>query len=185
MVCIPNEFYATDRHWRKENTTPRTDNGTIKCNKYYTSSNNEYMLKYQHISIVCQHICIQYSTVGNKNTYMTVYAIFMYRILWYPPAGWYFPCHVAMTGISMERYRSNIIYISIMMFMKFSDLSQSDRSCDRSRIPVPDLGGTGVWPGKNGFHKKCKNVYNIAVHMIVSLKSKWKNKQIKDMNSWI
>ena len=29
-------------------------------------------------------------------------------------------------------------------------------SCDRSRIHVPDLGGMGVWPGKNGFHKKCK-----------------------------
>ena len=29
-------------------------------------------------------------------------------------------------------------------------------SCDRSRIQVPDLGGTGVCPGKNSFHKKCK-----------------------------
>ena len=27
-------------------------------------------------------------------------------------------------------------------------------SCDRSRIHVPDLGGTGVWPGKKSFHKK-------------------------------
>ena len=51
-------------------------------------------------------------------------------------------------------------------------------SCDRSRIHVPDLGGTGVWPGKNCFHKKRKSFDNIAVHLITSLKSKWKNKQI-------
>ena len=30
------------------------------------------------------------------------------------------------------------------------------RSCDRSRIHVPDLGVTGVWPGKNSFHKRVK-----------------------------
>ena len=47
-------------------------------------------------------------------------------------------------------------------------------SCDRSRIHVLDLGGTDVWPGKNGFHKKCKNLDNIAVYLIASLKSKWK-----------
>ena len=40
-------------------------------------------------------------------------------------------------------------------------------------------------PGKNDFHKKCKNLDNIAVYLIESLKSKWKNKQIKNMNSWI
>ena len=40
-------------------------------------------------------------------------------------------------------------------------------------------------PGRKGFHKKCKNLDNIAVYLITSLKSKWKNKQIKDMNSWI
>ena len=42
-----------------------------------------------------------------------------------------------------------------------------------------------VWPGKNGFHKKCKNWDNIAVYTIASSKSQWKNKQIKNMNSWI
>ena len=30
-------------------------------------------------------------------------------------------------------------------------------------------------PGKNGFHKKYKNLDNIAVYLIASLKSKWKN----------
>ena len=39
--------------------------------------------------------------------------------------------------------------------------------------------------GKNGFHKKCKNLHNITVHLIASLQSKWKNKQIKHMNNWI
>ena len=58
-------------------------------------------------------------------------------------------------------------------------------SCDRSRIHVPDLGRTGVWPGKNGFHKKDKNLDNIAVYLIASLKCKWKNKQIENMNNWI
>ena len=29
-------------------------------------------------------------------------------------------------------------------------------------------------PGKNGSHKKCKNLDNIAVYLIASLKSKWK-----------
>ena len=39
--------------------------------------------------------------------------------------------------------------------------------------------------GKNGFHKKFKNLENIAVYLIASLKSKWKNKQMKNMNGWI
>ena len=77
---------------------------------------------------------------------------------------------------------------SIMMLMKFSDLSQSDRSnwvMWQVKDPLPDLGGTVVWPEKNGFHKKYKNLNNIAVYLIASLKSKWKNKQIKNMNNWI
>ena len=48
-------------------------------------------------------------------------------------------------------------------------------SCNRSRIHVPDLGGMGVWPGKIRFHTKCKNLVNINVYLITSLKSKWKN----------
>ena len=44
-----------------------------------------------------------------------------------------------------------------------------------------------TWVGQvsdpeNGFHKKCKNLDNVAVHLIASLKSKWKNKQIQ---KWI
>ena len=34
-------------------------------------------------------------------------------------------------------------------------------------------------PGKNDFHKKYKILDNTAVYLIASLKSKWKNKQIK------
>ena len=32
----------------------------------------------------------------------------------------------------------------------------------------PDVGGTGVWPGKNNFHKRCNNFVNIAVYLIAS-----------------
>ena len=39
-------------------------------------------------------------------------------------------------------------------------------SCDRSRIHAPDLGRTGVCPGKNSFHKKCKKKDDIAVCVI-------------------
>ena len=39
-------------------------------------------------------------------------------------------------------------------------------------------------PGKNGSHKKYKNLDDIAVYLLASLKSKWKNKQIKNMNNW-
>ena len=56
---------------------------------------------------------------------------------------------------------------------------------DMGRETVYDLGGTGVWPGRNGFHKKYKNLDNMALYLIASLKSKWKNKQIKNMNDWI
>ena len=33
--------------------------------------------------------------------------------------------------------------------------------------------------GKNGFHKKCKNLDNIAVYLTAHLELKWKNKQKK------
>ena len=84
--------------------------------------------------------------------------------------------------ISLPKKSVKSLY-SIMMLMKFlasaNQIAQIG-SCYRSRIHVPDLGGTGVWPGKNGFHKKCKNLDNIAVlYLIASLKSKWKNKQMK------
>ena len=63
-----------------------------------------------------------------------------------------------------------------MMLMKFPDLRANQIAqiglCDRSRIHVPDLGGAGVWPGRNSFHKKCENFDNIAVYLITSLKSK-------------
>ena len=58
-----------------------------------------------------------------------------------------------------------------MMLMKFADLSQSDRSnwVMWQVKDLPDLGGTGVWLGKNSFHKMCKNLDNIGVYLMVSL----------------
>ena len=40
---------------------------------------------------------------------------------------------------------------------------------------VPDLGGrvSDLW--KNGFHKKCKNLDDIAVYLTAHLEQKWKN----------
>ena len=76
-------------------------------------------------------------------------------------------------------WRINILSWCWWNFLTSANQITQIGSCDRSRIHVPDLGGTGVWPGKNGFHRKCKNLDNIAVHLIASLKSKWKNKQIK------
>ena len=40
-------------------------------------------------------------------------------------------------------------------------------------------------PGRNGFHKKYKNLHNITVYLIASLKSNWKKSQIKNMKNWI
>ena len=71
------------------------------------------------------------------------------------------------------------LYSIMMKFPKSANQIAQIGSCDRSRIHVPDPSGTGVWPGKNGFHKKCKNLDNIAVYLIASLKSQWKNKQIE------
>ena len=46
-------------------------------------------------------------------------------------------------------------------------------SCDKSKIHVPDLVGTGVWPDKNNFYKKkCKKIDDFAVYLIPFLKSK-------------
>ena len=81
-----------------------------------------------------------------------------------------------------------IILYSIMMLMNFSDLSQSDRSNSvmlQVKDPCPRLGWNGCLTRENGFHKKYKNLDNIAEYLIASLKSKWKNKQIKMMNNWI
>ena len=73
------------------------------------------------------------------------------------------------------------------MLMKFSELSQSDRSnwvMSQVKDPCTWVGRVSD-PGKNYFHKKYKNLDNIAVNFITSLKPKWKNKQIKNMNNWI
>ena len=69
------------------------------------------------------------------------------------------------------------------MLMKFSDLSQSDRSnwvMWQVKDPCPRPGWDGCLT-----REKFKNLDNIALYLIVSAKSKWKNKQIKQMNSWI
>ena len=77
---------------------------------------------------------------------------------------------------------------SIMMLMKFSDLSQSDRLnwvMWQVKDPCPRPRWDGCVTRENGYHKKCKILDNIAVYLNAYLKSKWKNKQIKNMNSWI
>ena len=49
----------------------------------------------------------------------------------------------------------------------------------------PTMVGRVSDPGKIGFHKNYKNLDNIAVYLIASLKSKWKNKQMTNINNWI
>ena len=64
---------------------------------------------------------------------------------------------------------------AIIMLMKFADLSQSDRSnwvMWQVKDPCP----------RPSIHKKCKNLDDIAAYWITSLKSKWKNIQMKNMN---
>ena len=65
------------------------------------------------------------------------------------------------------------------MLMKFSDLSQSDRSnwvMWQVKDPCPRPGWDGCLTRENGIYKKCKNLDDIAVYLIASSKSKWKNK---------
>ena len=42
--------------------------------------------------------------------------------------------------------------------------------------PCPQTEWDGCLTRENGFHKKYKNLDDIAVYLIASLKSKWKNK---------
>ena len=83
---------------------------------------------------------------------------------------------IFMTSLDSVQTPGTAVWVSysIMLLMTFSDLSQSDRS-SWVMWQVPDLGETGVWPGKNGFHKKYKNLDNIAVYLIAAFKSKCKN----------
>ena len=83
------------------------------------------------------------------------------------------------TSVHMCKCLHDIISWCWWHFLTSANQIAQIGSCDRSRIHVPDLGGTGVWPGKNGFHNQYKNLDNIAVYLIASLKSKWKNKQMK------
>ena len=64
------------------------------------------------------------------------------------------------------------------MLMKLSDLSQSDRSnwvMWQVKDPCPRPGRDGwLTSEKMAFYKNFKNVDNIAVYLIATLKSKWK-----------
>ena len=75
------------------------------------------------------------------------------------------------------------------MLMKFSDLSQSDRSnwvMWQVKDPCPRPGWDGcLTREKKGSHKKYTNLDNIAVYLLASLKSRWINKQLENMNNWI
>ena len=77
----------------------------------------------------------------------------------------------------------NLYYI--MTLMKFADLSQSDRSnwvIWQVKDPCP-WQGMDVWPGKKSY-KNCKKKDNIALYLISFLKSTWKNKTIRNRNTW-
>ena len=65
---------------------------------------------------------------------------------------------LAVTAYNTLGTRSNIV------LMKIADQIAQIGSCDKSRIHVSDRGGTGVWPGKNSFHKKWINLDNNAVY---------------------
>ena len=71
----------------------------------------------------------------------------------------------------------SILY-SIMMLMKFSDLSQSNLSnwvMWQVKDPCPRPGWDGcLTREKMAFIKSVKNLDNIAVYLIASFKSKWK-----------
>ena len=75
------------------------------------------------------------------------------------------------------------------MLMKFANLSQSDRSnwvMWQVKDPCPRPGWDGcLTREKELVIKSVKILDNIAVYLITSFKSKWKNKEIKNMNSWI
>ena len=74
---------------------------------------------------------------------------------------------------------------SIMMLMKFADLSQTDRSnwvMWQVKHPCPRPGWDGVWPGKIVFHKMYKNLDDIAVCLTTFLRSKW---NMKKQKTWI
>ena len=65
----------------------------------------------------------------------------------------------------------------IMMLMKFADLSQSDHSnwvMWQVKDPFTRPGWDGCLTREDAFDEKCKNLNNIAVYLITSLKSKWK-----------
>ena len=76
----------------------------------------------------------------------------------------------------------------IVMLMKFSDLSESVRSnwvMWQVKDPCPRPGWDGCLTRKNCFHKKYKNLDNIAVYLIACLKSKWKKNTNKNIYIWI
>ena len=66
--------------------------------------------------------------------------------------------------------------------MKFSDLSQSDRSSWvewQVKVLCPRPGWDGCLTREEMAFIKSVKTYNIEAYLIASLKPKWKNKQIK------
>ena len=132
--------------------------------------------------------CRRFADVDNAYNSTPSYRL-IYRPSWKPS------CCID-DGLRVTAVLSNIstrhnvaMVYSIMMLVKFSDLSQSNRSnwvMWQVKDPCPRPGWNGcLTREKNSFHKKYKNLDNIAVYLIASLKSKWKNKQLKNMNNWI
>ena len=101
------------------------------------------------------------------------------------------PCNIRLVNNILSKLLSQICnmeitdgaWMSILSGCWWNFLTSANQivqigSRDRSRIHVPDQGGTAVWPGKNGFHKKYKILDNIAVYLIAKVKvKKYTNKK--------
>ena len=83
-----------------------------------------------------------------------------------------------------------VYVISILLWCWWNFLTQPIRSLKLGHVTgqgsmSPNWVGWVSHLGKNDFHQNNKNLDNIAVYLIASLKLKWENKQIKNMNNWI
>ena len=84
-------------------------------------------------------------------TYPTIYGKQMYKMnVWTSPS---------TEQISLKQLQwCSLMILSWCLWNLLTSANQINQiwSCDRSRILIPDVGGTGVWPGKNSFHRNCK-----------------------------
>ena len=129
-----------------------------------------------------KHICCK-SVILHKKHWFWEYTCHMQALVDHEKTEWKLQLRCSLHF--QKPHQSDILSWCWWNFLTSANQITQIGSCDRSRIHVPDLRGTDVWPGKKRFYKKCKNLENIALYLITSLKSKWKIKQTKNMNSWI